>query len=338
MDVDFHYGTIYVLARWAKFCAANSHVIACSSQMVDDNFDDNPFSDAAEEANIAQGINVRYSCQNVWNNVTGKGNAEIWVPFHFLPGMQGETDAERLICKKHSILSEALKNRLLETTLDNARFGFRLGVGLHVFADTWAHQEFAGINNTINEVQNLIFSSQGSLVQKVLSDLANDSFVEKVSKFMTSVLPLGHAAAVHCPDMPYLWWKSGERFSDGRKNWDEFMEASEEIFRILQAVSCEPVTGLSDEQKKLLYRCFKGIQYEDCEERLKVWEKRIHQNFFKFEDFNEYDETVSYSTSYIMGDIDFRKKFYDEINDHFDWVLEQLEEHDMFVLKSEAIY
>ena len=32
------------------------------------------------------------------------------------------------------------------------------------------------------------------------------------------------------------------------------------------------------------------------------------------------------------------EKFYDEINDHFDWVLEQLEERDMFVLKSEAIY
>lgn len=338
MDVDFHYGTIYVLARWAKFCSANAHLIACSSQMVDDNYDDNPFSDAVEKENLEQGINVRYSCQSTIGNVTGKGNAEIWIPFHFLPGLQGKTDAEKLVCKKNSKLSRRLRDRLLQTTLDNTRFSFRLGVGLHVFADTWAHQEFAGVNNTINEVQQLIFSSQGSLVQKVLSDVASVSSILGISKLMTKALPLGHAAAVHCPDQPYLWWKSVERFAEGRKNWDEFMEASEECFRILQSVSCEPVTGLSEEQRKLLYRCFKGIQYEDCEERLKVWISRIHKNYFKFEDFNEGDQTVEYSTNVIYGDIDFRGKFFDEVNDHFDWVLDQLEDEDLFVLKSEPIY
>lgn len=338
MDVDFHYGTIYVLSRWAKFCAANSHVIACASQLVDDNFDDNPFSDAAEKENIAQGIKVRYSCQNTLGNITGKGNAEIWVPFHFLPGLQGDKLEDKLVCKKHSVLSKALADRLLETTLDNARFGFRLGVGLHVFADTWAHQEFAGINNTVNEVQNLIFSHQGSMVQEVLESVMSSGSNWGINKIMTALMPLGHAAAVHCPDMPFIWWKTGERFSDGRKNWDEFMEASEEIFRILQAVSCEPVTGLSDEQKKLLYRCFKGIQDEDCEARLKTWQNRIHKNYFKFEDFNEFDETVEYSSGYIMGDVDFRQKFYDEVNDHFDWVHEQLEDNDVFILKDEPIY
>ena len=60
MDIDFHYGTIYVLARWAKFCAANSHIIASSSQLVDDNFDSTPFSDIEEKKNIEMGINVRY--------------------------------------------------------------------------------------------------------------------------------------------------------------------------------------------------------------------------------------------------------------------------------------
>jgi len=63
--------------------------------------------------------------------------------------------------------------------------------------------------------------------------------------------------------MPYLWWKSGERFTDGRKNWDEFMEAAEEIFRILQKVSGEEVTGLSEEQRKKIMKSFKGIQSDD---------------------------------------------------------------------------
>lgn len=335
MDIDFHYGTIYVLSRWAKFGSPNSNLIATSSQLVDDNFDTTPFSDEEEKQNLAMGVHVRYSCQNIWGNLTGKGSGEIWIPFHFLPGLTGESVQDRLVCKKHSVLSKKLAERMRATTLDNSNFPFRLGVGLHVFADTWAHQEFAGINNTINKVQNLLFTVQGSLVEKVLDEAQGFS---ALSKIVDALMPLGHAAAMHCPDMPYLWWKSSERFTGGRKNWDEFIEASEEIFRILQEVSGEPVTGLSDAQKKLLMRSFKGIQSEDINERYEEWVRRIHANFFQIEDFDEGDREASYSTSTIFEDIDFRRQFYDEINDHFDWVRDELEDHDIYVLKSQPIY
>lgn len=340
MDIDYHYGTIYVLSRWAKFCSANANIIAASSQFVDDNIDDNPFSDKEEMENSAQGIQVRYSCQNIWGNVTGKGNPEAWVPFHFLPGLEGDTRDSQLICKKHSPLSKKLAERLLETTLDNSDFAFRLGIGLHVFADTWAHQEFAGINTTINAVQDLIFANQGSFVEKVLGDIMGSSSVLKklVNQLKDQLAPLGHVAAMHCPDMPYLWWKSFGRFKEGRKNWDEFMEASEEIFRILQSVSCEPVTGLSDEQKELLMSCFKGIQTDDIDERYEEWIDRIHANYFNFDDFNEEDASIRYSTSIILGDMNFRRQFYNEINDHFRWVRERLEENNIFVLKSDPVY
>ncbi len=336
MDIDFHYGTIYVLSRWAKFCSANANIIATSSQFVDDNYDTNPFSDAEEKANIERGIRMRYSCQNIWGNVTGKGNCEVWVPFHFLPGLEGDTTDSKLVCKKHSPLSEKLAARLLETTLDNSNFGFRLGIGLHVLADTWAHQEFAGINTTINKVKNLIFATQGSFIEKVLGDVVGSSTV--FSKFMDQLMPLGHVAAVHCPDMPFLWWKSGGHFKEGRKNWDEFMEASEEIFRLLQSVSCEPVTGLSESQRELLMDCFKGIQSEDIQVRHEEWLGRIHANYFGIEDFNDEDASASYSPSTILSDLNFSRQFYDELNDHFDWVLEQLEANDIFVLKKDPVF
>lgn len=332
MDIDYHFDAVYVMARWAKFGPESAKMIATCSQLVDDNFDESPFSDAEEKALIERGVKVRYSCQNIWGNVVGKGNAEIWIPFHFLPGLKGESDADRLVCKKNSELAEKLAKRLLAISLDDENFAFKLGIGLHVYADTWAHQEFAGINNILNKVQNLFFASQGSLVQKTIKDLT-DSSVLSVGKALDKIMPLGHAAAVHCPDIPYIWWKSGERFLEGRKNWDEFMEASEKIFCILQEVSCEPVTGLSEEQYKLLYRCFKGIQYEDCEERHKTWLKRIHENYFKFDDFCDEDEAIDYSTGYVFEDEDFCMQFYDEINSHFNWVLNELEEHDLFILK-----
>ena len=97
MDLDYHFGTVYVLSRWADFGSFNARTIAASSQLVDDNFDTTPFSDAEEKKNIARGIQVRYSCQNVWGNISGKGNEDIWIPFHFLPGLQGETEAEKLV-------------------------------------------------------------------------------------------------------------------------------------------------------------------------------------------------------------------------------------------------
>ena len=61
MDIDYHFCTMYVLSRWADFGSANSKIIATSAQLVDDNMDDNPFSDQAEEEAKAQGINIRYS-------------------------------------------------------------------------------------------------------------------------------------------------------------------------------------------------------------------------------------------------------------------------------------
>ena len=224
----------------------------------------------------------------------------------------------------------------METTLDNSDFSVRLGIGLHVFADTWAHQGFIGKNTTLNKVQNLIFTTQGSLIEKALGDLIGSSSV--LSKLVDQLTPLGHVAAMHCPDMPYLWWKSGGHFKEGRKNWDEFMEASEECFRILQSVSCEPVTGLSEEQKHLLMDSFKGIQSDNIDKRHEEWLQRIHDNYFRIEDFNEEDAAATYSTSTILGDLNFRRQFYDELNDHFDWVRERLEEKDLFVLKSEPIY
>ena len=336
MDIDYHFCTMYVLSRWADFGSANAKIIATSAQLVDDNMDDNPFSDQAEKDALAQGIRIRYSSQHIWNNITGKGNLEVWVTFHFLPGLQGDTTDEKLICRKHSTLSKALGERLLETTLDNSQFAFRLGVGLHVLADTWAHQGFAGINAAINRVQNLIFNASGETIEKALKDFIDSH--PKVANLLNSYSPLGHVAAAHCPDRPYLWWKTKFLFADGRKNWEEFLEASEEIFRILQQVSCVPVTGLSGAQKTMLTDCFRGIQSDDFDVRYEEWLRRIHENDFGIENFDENDQTVEYSAGTILGDPDFRKSFYVEINDHFDWVRDQLLAQDINVLKQDAVY
>ncbi|WP_029543550.1 DUF6765 family protein [Selenomonas sp. AB3002] len=383
MDLDYHYGTMYVLSRWGKFGSANAQIIATSCQLVDDNFDENPLSDASEDEELARGITVRYSSQNVVGNVTGKGNKEIWMPFHFLPGLEGETDEEKLTCRKNSVLAQKLADRILETTLDNSDFGFRIGIGLHAYADTWAYQGFSGLKDSINTGQRQLLMKEGARMGKAVGDFVEGNetlkniastvsaqasnlskaigdFVQgnetlgnladtvnaqkdKLGKAVGEMVEgnetlskvagtVGEAAAGF--DAKRLWWRS----KDGTKNWEEFLEASDKTYRIIQSVSCEPVTGLTDRQKELLLDCFESIQSEDAEERYNEWLKRIHENFFEIEDFDDNDASVEYRPGTILGDENFRGQFYKELNDHFDWVRKELIEAGLDVLESEPVY
>ncbi|MBQ7497212.1 MAG: hypothetical protein IJU00_05195 [Selenomonas sp.] len=383
MDLDYHYGAMYVLSRWGKFGSANAQIIATSCQLVDDNFDENPLSDASEDEELARGITVRYSSQNVVGNVTGKGNKEIWMPFHFLPGLEGETDEEKLTCRKNSVLAQKLADRILETTLDNSDFGFRIGIGLHAYADTWAYQGFSGLKDSINTGQRQLLMKEGARMGKAVGDFVEGNetlkniastvsaqasnlskaigdFVQgnetlgnladtvnaqkdKLGKAVGEMVEgnetlskvagtVGEAAAGF--DAKRLWWRS----KDGTKNWEEFLEASDKTYRIIQSVSCEPVTGLTDRQKELLLDCFESIQSEDAEERYNEWLKRIHENFFEIEDFDDNDASAEYRPGTILGDENFRGQFYKELNDHFDWVRKELIEAGLDVLESEPVY
>ena len=355
MDLDYHYSAMYVLSRWAKFGSANSQIIATSCQLVDDNFDENPLSDAGEDEEQARGIVVRYSSQNVVGNVTGKGNKEIWIPFHFLPGLEGETEEEKLTCRKNSPLAQKLADRILETTLDNSDFGFRIGIGLHAYADTWAYQGFSGLKDSINTGQRQLLFKEASRMGKAVGDFVegNETLKNIASTVTSQASSLGKAIgdfvqgnetlskvadtvgeAAAGFDAKRLWWRS----KDGMKSWDEFLEASEKTYRILQSVSCEPVTGLTDRQKELLMDCFENIQSEDAEERYNEWLKRIHENFFEIEGFDDNDASVEYRPGTILGDEDFRGQFYKELNDHFDWVRQELEAAGLDVLESEPVY
>ncbi|MER2139615.1 MAG: hypothetical protein ABS965_05790, partial [Succiniclasticum sp.] len=71
--------------------------------------------------------------------------------------------------------------------------------------------------------------------------------------------------------------------------------------------------------------CFKGFQSENIDRRYGLWIDRIRENFFEFADFNEDDRNVEYSIGLILDDLNWRKQFYDEVNDHFFWVKQQLE-------------
>ena len=322
MDIDFHFSTVYVLSRWAGFSSGNAKVIAAASEFVDDNISEDPKIWATAKEVTPNGV-IRYSGHDLWENLFNEeGNEQVWIPYHFLPGLEGETEEDQLICKKDSALALELEQRLKHLTFNDPNYAFKLGIGLHVFADTWAHQEFAGITSISNIVKDLVVE---------LFDGDGWKNIEEMGDWIKSVAidlaaPLGHAGAIHWPDRPYAKWKSTVKFPDGRDNCDEFMEASERIYGILAAIQQNPQTDLSKEQRDILLQAFKQIVVDDPEERNKQWLKWLSENKFNFKDFNDDDKNLEYHKYFILSDQDYPKQFYDSLDEHYDWVKKRLDE------------
>lgn len=309
MDKDFHFGTIYVLSRWAGFGSYNSLVIASASQFVDDN------TDIISKGNRASG-------HELWENLTSlEENNEVWIPFHFLPGLEDSSESEKLICKKNSILAQSMIDELPPIAVDDSISILRLGIALHVYADTWAHQEFSGIPSTCNNARNLL-PIPSSPIKALENSVGQIGF-----------LPLGHMEASHYPDRPYLTWHCDPQFpDDGRNNWEEFIDASNEIYKILTHISNGVSSDLNSDQRALLLDAFQSIQDENIESRTQQWLDRIHSNDFGFTDFSNDDADVVYSTSLITDDVNFSSQFYTALDDHYNWVKNNLEANNINIL------
>lgn len=168
MDQNFHYHVTYTAAVLAGFSPEDGQKIARAAQYVDE-----------------CGVTVQSTGTLIWDNLwdTFPGNQQIrevlniWPVFHFLPGdyavIQNDVDpplrdssrpalqlAAQLICTPESRLVqemvEAVKAAYGEGPSDgggDAKLQ-RVGIAMHVLADTFAHQGFAGIPlSCVNEVR-----------------------------------------------------------------------------------------------------------------------------------------------------------------------------------------
>ena len=311
MDKDFHFSTVYVLARWAGFNPGNTKAIATSSQFVDDN--------VLGTAPVGK----RISGHEVWQNIVDlKDNNEVWIPFHFLPGLEGTSISEKLVCKKNSVFANKLISSLPDFT-DNISL-FQLGIALHVFADTWAHREFSGVLTNENTVNNfdVTFPDNTPLETLIKKD------------FVVSLPPLGHANAGHLPDLPYISWQCNPTFQDGRNNWDEFTEAAQEIYKVLASKSQSTQTELTIQQIELLHDAFRTIQYPDFNARNDEWIRLIGRNEFAFSDFSDEDKDINYSPRFILDDENFPDQFYEALDNHYNLVNDELNDNGININES----
>ena len=188
MQRDFHYCCIAVLARAAGYRQRDALKIAYASQYVDD---------AVESEMISVGgipFEPTRTAHYGLKSFSWGTQKRVFLPFHFLPGkpLTGVGDTFRTLPDSefaHMVWDEAVAEP------DPPFRHIRMGVALHTFADTWAHQQFTGREAPENDVEAIRHRRNGRMKRLVLPNFYLD-FAPKI----------GHAQAGTYPDQPWLVW------------------------------------------------------------------------------------------------------------------------------------
>lgn len=249
MQKDFHYYCVAVLAKAAGFGSNDALTIAYASQYVDDATEGSrmlvkigskeipfdPTRTAYDLGKLKQGLaTLEWTAQK-----------RIYLPFHFLPAEPFDhtrPDRFSYVTKPDSTFADMVLKRAAAEPNPLRRL-CALGIALHTYADTWAHEGFSGRYE----------SAENNVEAIEVYNRANGQWEHLVAKnLIYDIMPeIGHAEAGHFPDLTYQRWrcrlgKPGEIHE--RDNLDRFMEAVRALYQRLREIAgaqpaFDPVPG-----------------------------------------------------------------------------------------------
>lgn len=293
MNIDMHFTATYTIARLAGFNKEQANIIAYSSQYVDEAIHGGHFhfsNHACLELTPAAHRMLDY------RNFKELANHHVWIPFHFLPGNHYDKNLEsipemvqRLVCKPNSqpaqdLLDVALKNREAPYALH------LLGTISHTYMDTWAHQDFVGINHELNEVEEILHfdESKDHHRTKHITSYYQVSFLQKIimkliPSLLNNIAPLGHGPALSYPDHPFLKWKyknwNGEIIT--RDNSSIYLDALEHLYAFFCKFTHNS-TPLKNSDRELIIHIINEATAHDGEDRMLRWMDYIASGGFSF--------------------------------------------------------
>jgi hypothetical protein len=283
MQIDFHYAVTYVVARDAGFNHDDAQIVAYASQYVDD---------------ATSSGTVYFDNQAVYNRISSAhkmldprntkelANHQVWMTFHFLPGNnnlsanQGSAISfiKKIVCYPNShVAQDMIRGTILQK--DRIYGLHRLGVAMHVYADTWAHQGFAGVLNDINEVEDTRETGSSGVFNSNIGYWLRDRLDDTIP-------PLGHGRANVFPDIPFLKWtyKNGAGTAIMRDNPADFQDAAEHMCRAMRRfIASDPdanAEGLSSNTKTKIVELLHTITKEKGNDRNEQWLKAIREGAF----------------------------------------------------------
>lgn len=147
MDTEFHYYINFIIAAAAGFSAANSYKIAYSAQYVDDNINVyhiyNPEGQLSYSNDNSQTFDITLDYIDL---------VKTYACLHFMPGDRDKVDKNLRGYDVGITLTTPNSRRakyFLRTAMQSKN-PYMIGVMSHMYADTWAHQNFSALNHGIN--------------------------------------------------------------------------------------------------------------------------------------------------------------------------------------------
>jgi len=306
MNHDFHYGVIKVLARAAGFSEDDAQTIAYASQYTDDSANHQPvlmenLGNLSLNKKLEQWVELlglhngpeRKIVVKVWEGtlfdpvctshvgvdyILGLDSGvqrKVYVSFHFLPGKKHFDGQEFSYL---TIPNGGIASSLLDAIVDAYRTDDHnqkklrsvalcaLGIALHSYADTWAHQSFSG---------------RRSSADNDLIDLKVDGVKPPIDEIMKlgALVPIGHLDAGNYPDRPdnavEFEFKRGENLK--RSNTDAFLEAAEKILSALAPLNGKDPAIEWGKIGATLKDCL--AEESDAKDRVKLIENEFKKEF-----------------------------------------------------------
>ena len=216
MQIDMHYYGTYCLARAAGLNQQSARTVAYAAQFVDDNVA--AHVDDHDDGSKLYAIPTAHHAGDL-SNREADDQRYIWVPFHFLPGAEGVSFTEKLICRKNSVIAQQMV--VNHAAHGHQMFGLELlGIASHVYEDTFAHYGFSGVSSRRNKVKgdSFVLTQEDAVVEAALGQ-SFGSWMNKHGGFLKNIRSrisgvaeiysgsLGHGAVSNYPDLPFLQWQ-----------------------------------------------------------------------------------------------------------------------------------
>ena len=284
MQIDFHYCAIRVITEKAGFSAEDAQIIAYASQYIDDAIDHEKMN---VEGHLA--ILSRRFSDKTFNPVctAHKGlqflkglqsdvQNKIYIPFHFLPELETSSDykvvqnctlAKKLIIQALTELSKSTGEQRIMNLV-------RLGITLHTYADSWAHQNFSGLHEPKNnDIRDILILKNGKWEK-----------IPIISQIEYNSLPaIGHAEAASYPDQSHLKWsyiKDSDSKVYQRDNTLLFMDAAENIYNIFRGNKQEDIWT---ETKSKMFECF-SFEAKSLDDKIKKFQRVFPEIGFYYDE------------------------------------------------------
>ncbi|CAG9000590.1 MAG: hypothetical protein CENE_02590 [Candidatus Celerinatantimonas neptuna] len=293
MQIDGHHTYTYIAARYGGLSHDDAATVAYAAQYVDEAIHDQPiyFSNGAMYQRIASAHKMLD-----YRNLPEIANHLSWLPFHFLPGNGEYLEDEKIDVKERFIYrllcaeDSKVVRQLLAYVLGKKGKPYSLhwlGIALHIYADTFSHQGFAGVSHVVNRVEDLDnLTDQG--MDGYFNRIRDNSMAWVVSTFE----PLGHGAALSMPDLPYLkfQYKDGLGRIISRDNTAIFMRAIDLMCKVIQCYNSNETIdhldeqlGLPEDMKPIIRKKMESFCFEDPDKRHQLWLEEIGQGQLGFE-------------------------------------------------------